>query len=212
MCATQTYSAGGLGSTLEDFIRWDAALRKERFLDCATQERMYTPVQLVDGRTENYGLGWALNPYRRQHVVCHAGGVPGYSAFYGRFLDYDTTFIVLSNIGGFDGAGLVRKLSHEVLDLPELVHTPMTLDPALPAKIGGTYQSIHGSVQISPDAQTITLSGSQTYHLVPTAKDCFYCAEDEDIEISFEQADECGYRRVRIVQPFFWFTADKTAC
>ncbi|HEX4205410.1 MAG TPA: serine hydrolase domain-containing protein [Ktedonobacteraceae bacterium] len=208
--ATQTYSAGGLGSTLEDFIHWEAALREERLLDRATQERMYTPVQLVDGRTENYGLGWALNPYRRQHVVCHAGGIPGYSAFFGRFMDYDTTLIVLSNIGGFDGAGLARKLSHLVLDLPELVHNPITLDPTLPAKISGTYHRIYEAVQISPDAQTITLYGAQTYHLVPTERDSFYCAENEDIEISFEQADERGYQRVRIVEPFFWFTADKT--
>jgi CubicO group peptidase (beta-lactamase class C family) len=208
--ATQTYSAGSLGSTLEDLIRWDADLREEGLLDLATQKRMYTPLQLSDGRTENYGLGWAINPYRRQYVVCHAGGVPGYSAFFGRFMDHDTTFIILSNIGGFNCGELVRKLSHLVLDIPELIHNPIALDPTLPAKIRGTYSSIHGEVQVSSDAQTVTLYGATTHHLVPTDKNSFYCAENEDVEISFEQADEYGYQRVRVILPFFWFTADKS--
>ena len=54
------YAAGSLGSTVEDLIRWDAALREGRLLDATTQERMYTPVQLADGRTEEYGFGFRV--------------------------------------------------------------------------------------------------------------------------------------------------------
>jgi CubicO group peptidase (beta-lactamase class C family) len=43
--AAAKYAAGGLGSTLEDLLLWDAALREERLLDRITQDRMYTPVQ-----------------------------------------------------------------------------------------------------------------------------------------------------------------------
>lgn len=106
--AAVKYAAGGLGSTLEDLLLWDAALREERLLDRMTQDRMYTPVQLVDGHQENYGLGWGIGYYRQHHFICHAGGVPGFSSFFGCYTEEDVTIIVLSNRDGFDASELAR--------------------------------------------------------------------------------------------------------
>ncbi len=80
--ATVMYAAGGLGSTLDDMLLWAGALREARLLDHHTQERMYTAVQLADGRAENYGFGWAFGHYRGHRAIWHAGGVPGYSTFF----------------------------------------------------------------------------------------------------------------------------------
>jgi CubicO group peptidase (beta-lactamase class C family) len=51
---TIPYAAGSLGSTLEDLIRWDAALWDGGWLPWTAQRRMYTPVTLASCRTENY--------------------------------------------------------------------------------------------------------------------------------------------------------------
>ena len=108
-------AAGGLGSSLEDLAMWDASLREARLLDHATQARMAAPLHLADGRTENYGLGWGIGHYRQHEYVCHAGGIPGFSAFFGRFPEEAVTIILLSNRAGFDCAKLASKISQLVL-------------------------------------------------------------------------------------------------
>src|SRR5579863_6201097 len=81
------YSAGSLGSTVEDLILWDAALREERLIDMATHERMYTPLQLADGQTEEYGFGVGITTYSGHRLIHHGGGIPGFHTFIARFID-----------------------------------------------------------------------------------------------------------------------------
>jgi CubicO group peptidase (beta-lactamase class C family) len=204
------HAAGGLGSTLEDMILWDTALREERLLDHTMQERMYRPVRLADGRTENYGLGWEIGQYRQHHYICHAGGIPGFSAFFGRFPDDEVTIILLSNRGDFDAARLAREISHLVLDLPALVRTPVSLGPKTLQKMPGTYRSVFGTVEVSEEEQTLYFHRAKTHALVPMSETGFYWAEDEDVEVYFENPNEQGvYERIRVIQPFFWFTAER---
>jgi CubicO group peptidase (beta-lactamase class C family) len=204
------HAAGGLGSTLEDMLLWDAAWREERYLDHTLQERMYAPVQLIDGRTENYGLGWALGQYRQHRVIHHAGGIPGFSAFFGRFPDDGVTLIILSNRDGFDAARLARKMSHLVLDLPSLKRMSVSLSPGIPRKVIGTYASVYGPAEVREEEHTLYLCGKTRHALVPMSETSFYQADDEDVEISFENQNEQGiYTRLRVIEPFFWFTAER---
>lgn len=207
------YAAGDLGATLEDLICWNEALREERLLDHATQQRMYTPVRLNDGHTENYGLGWAPGHYRQRHYICHAGGVPGFSVFFGRFLDEDVTIIILSNRGPYDGAGLASKIAQLTLDLPPLSHTPATLDPALLSKMVGSYSSVHGTVVIQEEERRLRFRREETSHpLMPMSQTSFYLADDEETEVYFENPNEQGtYGRIRMIEPFFWWTAERMA-
>lgn len=209
--AAVKYAAGGLGSTLEDLLLWDAALREERLLDRRTQQWMYTPVQLVDGHKENYGLGWGIGQYRQHHFVCHAGGVPGFSAFLGSFTEDGVTMIILSNRGDFDASGLARQMSHIVLDLPAPLRTSLSCSPEMKRKLIGTYRSVFGTVEVTEEEQTLYLDGWSKYALVPMSKTSFYRADDEDTEVHFEKPIEQGnYTRLRVIQPFFWFTAERT--
>jgi CubicO group peptidase (beta-lactamase class C family) len=207
------YAAGGLGSTLEDLILWDEALRTERLLDVTTQQRMYTPVQLNDGSTENYGLGWAPGHYRQHLYICHAGGIPGFSVFFGRFPAEDVTIILLSNRGGYDCARLASKITQLVFDLPPLARTPAALDAALVGKMVGVYSSVHGTVEIQQEEQWLLFLRDKVSHpLTPMSQTSFYLADDEETEIHFEQPVEQGvYGRIRMTEPFFWWTAERVA-
>jgi CubicO group peptidase (beta-lactamase class C family) len=209
--AAVKYAAGGLGSTLEDLLLWDAALREERLLDRLTQDRMYTPVQLVDGHQEHYGLGWAMGHYRQHHFICHAGGVPGFSSFFGRFPEEDVTIIVLSNRDGFDASALARQISHLVLDLPSPLRTRVSCSSEMRSKVIGTYSSVFGTVEVKEEGQALSLETWSTYALVPMSETSFYRADDEDTEVHFERPNEQGnFTRLRVIQPFFWFTAERS--
>jgi CubicO group peptidase (beta-lactamase class C family) len=210
MTATTRFAAGGLASTIEDLLLWNTALREERLLDHMTQNRMYTPVQLVNGCHENYGLGWAIGHYRQHRFICHAGGIPGFSAFFGRFPEDDATIIVLSNHSFFNGSELARQIIQRVLDLPLPLHTPVVCTPEMKRKMIGTYSSIYGTAEIQEEGQSLYLKTGSKYALVPLNETSFYRANDEDTEVHFEQPDEQGnYTRLRVIQPFFWFTANR---
>lgn len=210
LTAAAKHAAGGLGSTLEDLLLWDAALREERLLDRQTQNRMCVPVQLATGDRENYGLGWGIGHYRHHPFICHAGGIPGFSSFFGRFLEDGITIIILSNREGFDAGELARQISHLVLDLPAPLRTPISCSPEMMRKVIGTYSSVYRTVEVKEEEGILYLEGWSKYVLVPLSETSFYRADDEDTEVHFEKLDEQGNAtRLRVTQPFFWFTAER---
>lgn len=205
MSMTLPYSSGSLGATLDDLIRWNTALREQTLLDAATQERMATPVRLNDGRTEGYGLGWGLSTYRNRRVVHHAGGVQGFSSFFGRFVDDGLTIIVLSNLGGYDAAGLAQPIANLALDLSTPVHQTVTLDEAARRRVAGRYAGLVETLAITYDGQHLLAAGDIQGELVPVSETAFALAEHPDTVILFEEPGENGYEWARAVVPFYWF-------
>lgn len=206
MSTTLHYAAGALASTVEDLSRWDLALRDGRLLDHQTQAEMTTPTQLSSGRTVGYGMGWGLRGYRGRRVVGHAGGVPGYSSFYGRFPDDDLSIIVLSNRALFNAAGLAEPIAALLLDLPTPHREPVTLPAEALGRMTGRYTSVIG------DAMEITLrdgalhaSGELTCDLIPLSATSFVCANDPDKQVHFADEGPDGFERVTVTVPFYWF-------
>ena len=208
---TLPYAAGGIGSTLDDLIRWDRAMREHRLLDAAAEERMRTPQRLNDGRSEDYGLGWALSDFRGRRVVHHAGGVPGFSAFYGHFEEDDTTIVVLSNIALFNAGGLAREIAGAVLRLPPRPRTPASVAPDMLRKMAGTYSDAIYTFTVTADERGLRLGGEFDYALEPAGEDAARAVEDDDVAVYFADAGPEGYRRAKVVVPFFWVSAYRVA-
>ncbi len=215
MSMTLPYAAGSLGSTLEDLICWDRALREQRLVSTERYERMYAPVRLTSGRTENYGYGWAFTRYRGHKVAHHAGGVPGFSSFIGRFLDDDMALIILSNLDGFNAGKLARKIADLVLKIPGPGREPVFLDAAAQRKVVGVYAD-EGSgvvleewkIKIAREGDRLTLRGHGfSDDLIPTSESTFYLEHDEEVELRFEDEREDGFHRVTVSYPFYWFGA-----
>lgn len=97
---TQPFSAGALVSSVLDLAKWDAALYTDKLLKQASLAQMWTPTKLNDGKTENYGFGWATDVYRTRKRIAHGGGIQGFSTYIARFIDDKVTVIVLTNREG----------------------------------------------------------------------------------------------------------------
>jgi CubicO group peptidase (beta-lactamase class C family) len=207
--ATLAYAAGGLGSTLDDLITWDRALRERKLLDAATLERMWTPLRLNTGRTEGYGLGWGLSTYRGRRVVHHAGGVPGFSAFYGRFVEDDVSMLVLSNLGSFDAAGLARSITNRVLDLPEPRYVAVTVPREALERIAGTYRGLTERLEVQREGERLVASDRLTGELVPLDERTFALAGSPDVTLRFEDERDGRFHEARVVVPFYWFNATR---
>lgn len=112
---TTAYASGGLGSTAEDMLIWDRALRTHHLLSKETQERVFTPPILANGQTSIYGLGWYVENLQGHRVAYHPGDVEGFSAFMAQFLDIPVTIVLLANVSHFDVQNLAMQISQVVL-------------------------------------------------------------------------------------------------
>jgi CubicO group peptidase (beta-lactamase class C family) len=208
--ASMTYAAGGLGATLDDLILWDQGLREGTLIAHEVDARMQTPVKLNDGREMGYGLGWGLSRYRGRAVTHHAGGVPGYSSFVGRFLGDGMTIIILSNIGLFDAGGLAKEIANAILSLPAPERVAVPVAPSELDACAGVYDNFIGeSLEVSRKGEALTVSGKLTCDLIPLGDATYASADDPDITVRFEQADDRGYTRVMVVVPFYWYVVTR---
>jgi D-alanyl-D-alanine carboxypeptidase len=93
------YSAGAIFSTVEDLFKWDEALYKERILNKALQQKMFTSYKESG---ERYGYGWFITSKEGRKKQYHEGSTFGFSSFIARYPDDELLVIVLSNEEGTD--------------------------------------------------------------------------------------------------------------
>lgn len=178
------YAAGALGSTVEDLILWNAALREGRILDAAAQERMYTPVQLADGQTEDYGFGFSVTSYKGHRLVGHGGGIPGFHTFLARFIDDQAMIVVLANMSAISVEKITRKIAQFLFDIPAITHSPVTLSPVLLDKVVGTYHAEDGfPIEIERTEDGLMLRSPIEDRLLPLNETTYYASEDDEIEV-----------------------------
>jgi len=198
------YAAGALGSTVEDMIRWDAALREERILDRAAQELMYTPVQLVDGHTEEYGFGFHVTTYKGHRLVGHGGGIPGFHTFIARFIEDQAMIVVLANLSAIPVEKITRKVAQFLFNIPAVTRSPVTLSPAFLDKVVGTYNAEDGSpLAIERTEDGLRLPGLIEGPLLPINETTYYASKDEEIEIHVADERNGVFNRLTLHLPLY---------
>lgn len=94
---TWAYAEGGIVSTARDLARWDEAITTGSLLDRPSLESMWD----VSGRDHpTLGLGWGVNTSPQGLVIGASGGKPGFSTYHSRYVDVNTTIILLANQSG----------------------------------------------------------------------------------------------------------------
>jgi CubicO group peptidase (beta-lactamase class C family) len=210
LSSTLTGPSGGLGSTLQDLLRWDASLRENHLLPAEIETRRRTPVALRNGRRLGYGLGWGLSEYRGRSVVHHAGGVPGFSSFFGHFVDDGLTIIAVSNLGGFDAAGLAAGIANQTLDLSVPQRTPAQVPTADLADAEGIYTNLIGErLRVTHSGERLIIGGDQAEEFIPLGDSTFASITKPDVTIRFEARGGSGYSRARVAVPFYWYVVGR---
>ncbi len=91
---------GDMLSTLEDLFLFDQALYSNKLLAAATTKQMFTPTL---PEKNNYAYGWFVSLPAAPggpSWVRHSGSVNGFSALLARYLEDQTTIIILANRHG----------------------------------------------------------------------------------------------------------------
>jgi CubicO group peptidase (beta-lactamase class C family) len=104
---------GGIYSSLDDLIQWNAALDKALLLPRPRLDEATSPSRLTSGAPLQYGYGWFVDPYGEIKRQWHAGETVGFHTAEQRFPDQRLTIIVLANRTDVDA----RKVSLQIADL-----------------------------------------------------------------------------------------------
>jgi CubicO group peptidase (beta-lactamase class C family) len=93
-----TTGDGGMYSTVDDLLKWDAALYSGRLVKPATLDTAFTPATVREGKS-TYGFGWNIMGNRDDLVVWHTGNTAGFRAFIERRLRDRVAILMLTNKG-----------------------------------------------------------------------------------------------------------------
>jgi CubicO group peptidase (beta-lactamase class C family) len=102
---------GGLMSTVDDLLLWDANFYSNRLGKGTLTKELQTPGFLNDGKKISYALGLDLGNYRGLPIVEHSGELFGYRTELLRFPEQKFTVVCLCNIGSAVPETLARKVA-----------------------------------------------------------------------------------------------------
>jgi CubicO group peptidase (beta-lactamase class C family) len=104
---------GGIYTSIEDLVKWDAALTKGTLIDPALWKQATTPATLTDGKPIEYGFGWFIDRYHGHLRNRHHGETRGFTNAIARFPDDHLTIVVLTNRTG----GAPWDIAEKIADL-----------------------------------------------------------------------------------------------
>ena len=107
---------GGVSSTLEDMLRWQAHLAKPSAEMADLLARMEGPTRFANGSLSMYGLGFTVTRFRGLRNIGHGGGVAGGRSVSVRFPEQGAGVVILGNRDDIAPFSIARRMIDVVLD------------------------------------------------------------------------------------------------
>ena len=84
---------GGIYSSIDDLVRWDAALYDSRLLSDASRKLAFSPQTPTDKPDVSYGFGWRITG----ETLWHSGETSGFRNVIVRYPARHLTVVILTN-------------------------------------------------------------------------------------------------------------------
>jgi CubicO group peptidase (beta-lactamase class C family) len=177
------YGDGNLISTTQDLYLWSQALSSGKLLRSDLSKMLFTP-HVKTGKKEAYGYGWEIMEEFGHKLICHNGGISGFSTNIFRFVDDDVCIVVLSNIDpsispayqmNVDLAAILFKQPYS----PPKTKTVVAVDPVIfDAYVGNYKLSELDNMVIAITKESNKLYGQATgqdkFELFPESETAFF--------------------------------------
>lgn len=105
----------GIYSTINDLKKWDNALYENTLVSDSAISEAFSRVKLSNGREWHYGFGFRIKEVADQKVVYHFGRWNSFKTYLGRYIEDNSTIILLNNTNRSIG-WLVKKIENILLD------------------------------------------------------------------------------------------------
>ena len=112
---TRVIGSGGLLVTVDDFLKWEAALQKGEGQWGAVRDSLETMGKLNDGTVLTYGLGVGADTWRGVRRISHTGSTGGYRSALMRFPDQNLAIAILCNGGAAVPGDLQTRVAAVIL-------------------------------------------------------------------------------------------------
>lgn len=209
---TAPYSAGGLGSTVGDLVRWEGALRGGKVVSADSYAAMIEPGSLHDGTRTSCGFGLFVTHYREVALIGHAGGINGFHSMMQHLPQHDITIAALSNFEQAPLEQLILTIVRRLLGLKDVERTRIPASEAELTRCVGSYLVQRMPVEVGRDASGITLSlprpGSR---YVPCGERAFHLEHDPEVLVRFDDAWHHGYGTIVLQGPTMSLKGERRA-
>jgi CubicO group peptidase (beta-lactamase class C family) len=194
-------AAGSLYSTVEDLMRWNEGVFGGKVLSDESLEAAFTPVKLNSDEMPmmTYGYGWVMGERRGLKTISHGGGLHGWSSVITRYVDQDTTIVVLHNaLPGMPGLspGEVADLAADAFLWQEMESRPRyevdeSADPSTFAAYVGRYDYQGAVLDVAMEGEQLTaqLTGQPRYPIFPLGGARFFW-KVVDAQVEFLKDDD----------------------
>lgn len=172
-----SFSAGALGSTALDLLKWRRALNEGGLLSDASRRQMATAGRLADGTPIPYGLGLFILAMNGTTKIDHYGNTPGFRSEIAYYPDARLTVVVLANTNPARTDVLESRISRMLLGLPEETITEVEMSPAALRPYAGAFTVTDAKISHRSVVTEITLRDDGLYagrfRLRPVGNDVF---------------------------------------
>lgn len=153
---TDLMGAGSITSTINDMIKWEAALRGDKFLKPESKREMWTQFTFNGGEKSLYGFGWRISDVRDHKLIGHTGQTAGFGAAIFRYVDNDISVIVLTNLGEI-GMGSLIATNVAKIYIPSMSLKNISLvDDEDPARTAAHLAALQARLANNVDAMKLT--------------------------------------------------------
>lgn len=164
-----TFGHAALLTTVEDLLRWNAALDEQSVLGADFARRMQEPGRLAGGRAGPYALGLEVGMRNGTRAVSHAGATGGYHSFLGRYPEHGLSVALLCNAGSINTEEMGPRLADLFLPPPSpaaaSARTLAALSAAQAAAPLGLYRNARTAMPVTVEARPggFSINGGAPY-------------------------------------------------
>ena len=179
--------SGALRSSLNDMLKWDAALTNATILPQQMLDAMWTPAVLRDGSRYPYGFGFQIESYGSHRAISHGGSLNGFRNAYLRLPDDKVSILVLTNSDNASPNTIAAHIAAEyVKDL-----FPRREFARLSAKeldqLTGSYRLEASRVVVTRSGQGLVLNAGIDVFLLPSSPRVFFSPDDPRVHFEFDR-------------------------
>ncbi len=143
---TRVFGSGGLLLTIDDFLKWSAALQAGTGAWGAVRDSLESIIRLNDGTTLTYGLGVVTDQWRGVRRVSHTGATGGYRAALYRYPAQSVSIAILCNGASANTTVMAAGVANLVLGdalapVAAPAATPVTVTGDALAAVAGRYHA-----------------------------------------------------------------------
>lgn len=195
--ATIAHAAGALYSTIEDLYLWDRALYTEKLVNKDSLAKIFTPFK------NNYAYGWMIGQVFNHKYISHGGRCNGYYGNISRYVDDDTTIIILSNVSNAPLETINLSLSAMIFgEKYEMPTEEVELDSKIYEKYVGEYELSPGFVIVikNENNQLFAQATGQSAFLIFSSSETEFFAKAIDVKFTFVMDDQGEVTQMLIKQ------------